>query len=248
MARQPAARPARSSRSSTARCRAMEFSKRKWRVPAVSVSTFGMRSKSTEAKKAVCLVPRTGPGRTRCCRPARRDSARTCRGRCRRSTSSRYCPGVPGAVRGARRNGLVHPGGLVVELVVLPERADDAAHAPVVRRAQAELVLLVLVAARSSARWRSASSRWTSAWTLQRPIRAVALVVIGIDAARVIGVVAGLIDVAHEVAAGIDGLQIAELAVRRSTPCSRTCPCRRGLNSVTSSGCSGAPSEALGCW
>src|ERR1700687_1847971 len=34
-------------------------SKRKWRVPAVSVKTFGIRSKSAEAKKAVCLVVRT---------------------------------------------------------------------------------------------------------------------------------------------------------------------------------------------
>jgi len=36
-----------------------ELSKRKCRVPAVSVSTLGMRSKSTEAKNAVCLVVRT---------------------------------------------------------------------------------------------------------------------------------------------------------------------------------------------
>ena len=38
---------------------AMELSKRKWRVPAVNVNTFGIRSKSTEAKKAVCLVSRS---------------------------------------------------------------------------------------------------------------------------------------------------------------------------------------------
>ena len=35
-----------------------EFSNRKWRVPTVSVNTFGIRSKSTEAKNAVCLVSR----------------------------------------------------------------------------------------------------------------------------------------------------------------------------------------------
>jgi len=38
---------------------AMELSKRKCRVPSVAVSTFGIRSTSTEAKKAVCLVSRT---------------------------------------------------------------------------------------------------------------------------------------------------------------------------------------------
>src|ERR1700724_1520744 len=38
---------------------AREFSKRKCRVPSVAVNTFGIRSKSTEAKKAVCFVSRT---------------------------------------------------------------------------------------------------------------------------------------------------------------------------------------------
>ena len=40
-----------------------------------------------------------------------------------------------------------------------------------------------------------------------------ALVVVGIHAARVIGVVADLVDVADQVAARIDGLQVAELAI-----------------------------------
>ena len=35
-----------------------EFSNRKWRVPAVSVSTLGIKSKSTELKNAVCFVSR----------------------------------------------------------------------------------------------------------------------------------------------------------------------------------------------
>ena len=44
--------------------------------------------------------------------------------------------------------------------------------------------------------------------------RPVALVVVGIHAARVIRVIAHLIDVAHEVAAGVDGLQVTEPAVQ----------------------------------
>src|ERR1700728_533218 len=50
------------------------------------------------------------------------------------------------AVRGARRDVLVHPGGLVVDGVVLPERTADGAHPPVIRRAQAQFVLLVRIA------------------------------------------------------------------------------------------------------
>ncbi len=53
------ARPARSSRNCRETLPAEELSKRKWRVPAVAVNTFGIRSKSTEAKNAVCLVSRT---------------------------------------------------------------------------------------------------------------------------------------------------------------------------------------------
>ena len=49
------------------------------------------------------------------------------------------------AIRGAWRNGLVVPVGLVVQLVGLPEGARDRAKAPVVRRADAEFMLLVLV-------------------------------------------------------------------------------------------------------
>ena len=38
---------------------AEELLKRKWRVPAVSVSTLGIRSKSADAKNASCFVSRT---------------------------------------------------------------------------------------------------------------------------------------------------------------------------------------------
>jgi hypothetical protein len=96
--------------------------------------------------------------------------------------------------------------------------------APVVRRAHAEFVLLV-VFARPSARWRSARSRSVQARGVGA--RAVALVVIGIHAARVIGVVPDLVDVAHQVAAGVDRLEHRQSCRSRSTRCSRTCPCRR---------------------
>src|ERR1019366_10391187 len=49
------------------------------------------------------------------------------------------------AIRGTRRDGLVLPGGLVIQLVVLVVGADDAAQAPVVRRTEAQFVLLVQV-------------------------------------------------------------------------------------------------------
>ena len=35
-----------------------EFSNRKWRVPAVRVSTLGIKSTSAEPKNAVCFVSR----------------------------------------------------------------------------------------------------------------------------------------------------------------------------------------------
>ena len=44
--------------------------------------------------------------------------------------------------------------------------------------------------------------------------RAVALIVIGIHAARVVRVIPGLLDVAHQVAARVNGLQIADFAVQ----------------------------------
>src|SRR5581483_12016127 len=50
-------------------------------------------------------------------------------------------------VRGrARRHGLVVPTGLVPQLVGFPEHAADGAQPPVIRRAEAEFVLLVGVA------------------------------------------------------------------------------------------------------
>src|ERR1019366_8765552 len=127
------------------------------------------------------------------------------------------------AVRGTRGNGLVHPAGLVVQLVGLPIRAGDGPQPPVVRRAHAEFVLLVLVllhrvprGARREASWLKVRVPEALVQALERArSRAEALVVIGVDAARVIRVVADLIDIAHEVAAGVDGLQVAELAVHR---------------------------------
>ncbi len=68
------------------------------------------------------------------------------------------CPGP--LCRRTRRNVLVVPAGLVVQLVVFPEGADDRPQPPLIRRAQAEFVLLVGVALDRSARWRSARSRW----------------------------------------------------------------------------------------
>src|SRR6185437_11219986 len=50
------------------------------------------------------------------------------------------------AVRRTGRHVLVVPAGLVVELVVLPEDAGDRAQPPLIRGAQAELMLLVGIA------------------------------------------------------------------------------------------------------
>ncbi len=116
-------------------------------------------------------------------------------------------------VRGTRRNGLVTPAGLVEQFVVLPKRAGDRAQTPLVRGAQAEFVLLVRIALdRVPGGTRRETGRREAA-VVDR--RTVALVVIGIHAARVIRVVADLFHVAHEIAAGINGLQIAELAIHR---------------------------------
>ena len=69
----------------------------------------------------------------------------------------RASPATAGAARSSRtlspvgragRNGHVRPLGLVDDLVILPVRADEAADAPVVRGAQAQLVALVRVASR----------------------------------------------------------------------------------------------------
>ena len=49
-------------------------------------------------------------------------------------------------VRSTRRNVLVTPAGLVQQLIVFPKRAGDRAETPLVRRAQAQFVLLVRVA------------------------------------------------------------------------------------------------------
>ncbi len=47
--------------------------------------------------------------------------------------------------------------------------------------------------------------------------RPVALIVVGVHAARVVRVVADLVDVTHQIAAGVHGFQVTELAVDR--PC-----------------------------
>ncbi len=121
-------------------------------------------------------------------------------------------------VRGAGRHGLVQPGGLVVQHVILPVRPADRAQPPLVRRAQAKFVLLVHVAlglVPGGARGEAGGLQRGIVYERARARRAVALVVVGKYTARVVRVVADLIDVAHQVAAGVDGLQIAELAVHR---------------------------------
>src|ERR1700676_950335 len=118
------------------------------------------------------------------------------------------------AIRGTRRDGLVVPAGLVIQSVVFPKGAGDCAQTPLVRRAQTKFVLLVGVALdRVPGGFRREAGRRERAVVARS--RTVALVVIRIHAACVIRVVAGLLDLAHEVTAGIDGLQISELAVHR---------------------------------
>src|SRR5262249_61131446 len=89
-----------------------------------------------------------------------------------------------GSGRGAGGDGFVVPAGLVVQHVLLPERADDAAQAPVIRRAQPELVLLVLVLLGRAPE----GARGEAGGLKVRVVvgRAIALVVVGIDAARVV--------------------------------------------------------------
>src|SRR6185437_3952346 len=115
----------------------------------------------------------------------------------------REAAGVSGcarrAVRGAGRYGLVQPIGLVEQLVGLVERADDAADAQILRRAQADFMAHVLVALlfppggarRVAARGEigiagAAIHGITGSW-------AVALIVVGEHAARIIRVVADLV-------------------------------------------------------
>src|ERR1700733_355830 len=81
------------------------------------------------------------------------------------------------AVRGAWGNVLVHPGGLVVELVILEKGAGDAAQTPIVRRAEAQFVLQVLVLFDGG----PGGARRVA-------LGGDALIVIGVHAARVIGV------------------------------------------------------------
>ena len=117
------------------------------------------------------------------------------------------------AVRGARRYGLVLPTGAVEEFVVLVVRADDAAQAPLIRRAQTNFVLHMLIALGRSPR--SARREAGRRERVGGGSRAVALIVVRIMATRVVRVVADLVDVTHEVAAGVDRPYGTELAVDR---------------------------------
>src|SRR5262249_12694192 len=103
------------------------------------------------------------------------------------------------AVVGAGRHGLVEPARLVIEDVLFPERAENAADAPLIRGTQAQLVLLVNVALAGvpGCARREAPGGQGSDVTGTGPVT---LVIVGVDAARVVGVVADLVDVAHQVA------------------------------------------------
>src|ERR1700722_388181 len=118
------------------------------------------------------------------------------------------------AVRRARRNALVHPGGPVEEFVVFVVRADDAAQTPVVRRAQANLVLHVFIAL-GRPPGRAGRKALRREGRIAAAARAVALIVVGIRPTRIVRIVADLADVPNEVPAGVARLQVAELAVHR---------------------------------
>jgi hypothetical protein len=155
------------------------------------------------------------PGRTTGCRPARPGLTTLAPGAVPILLKQPEFPAVPPAPFGrARGHGLVVPTGLVVKLVVFPVGADDRTQTPIVRRADPELVLLMLVFFH-----RVPVSAGREAGGLQRRVpagtRAVALIVVGVHAAGVVGVVADLIDIAHQIAAGVHGFQLAELAVDR---------------------------------
>ena len=101
----------------------------------------------------------------------------------------------------------------VIEDVVLVEGPDDATQTPVVRRAEAQLVLDMLVAFdRPPIARRRVALRVGDRVVTAAP-GAIALVVVRIHAARVVRVVTRLLDVAGEIAAGVHRLDVAELAV-----------------------------------
>src|ERR1700748_1951723 len=145
----------------------------------------------------------------------RRVYARHGDGRARRRADVREAAAVASGtgriVRGARGNGLVVPATLVEEVVVFPEGAGNRAQAPVIRCAEAQFVLLVGVAfvlepggaGREARRFEVRIADW----------RPETLVVVRVHAARVVRIVADLLDVADEVTAGVDGLHRTDFAV-----------------------------------
>src|SRR5258706_4258839 len=122
-------------------------------------------------------------------------------GRARKGADGRKAIGVP--IRRAIRNVPVVPGRHVVELVVLVVHASDPAHTPLVRRAQTEFVLPVLIALRlmPGGPGRVAERDRSGRVVVARPDT---LVVIGVHTAGVIGVITDLVDIALQVTAGID--------------------------------------------
>ena len=100
--------------------------------------------------------------------------------------------------------------------VVLVEQAADRAHTPVVGRAQAEFVADVSiplgVAPRRGRRLAVRLGRIQTTGSVVT--RIIALVIVDVRAARVVGVVLDLVDVAHQVTAGIHGLERANAAAQ----------------------------------
>src|SRR2546421_3852217 len=101
-----------------------------------------------------------------------------------------------------RSRRLVEPVHLLLNLVFLPKQAADRADAPVIGRAQAKLVALMCVPldvtpgrTRGEALRRGRCRAWIGA-----------LIVINVGATRVVRIVLDLLDVAHQVSTGVDGL------------------------------------------
>ena len=122
----------------------------------------------------------------------------------------RHAPDRDG--RGARRQGLVEPVQLVVNAQVFPERADDAAQTPLIWRAEPNLVALVRVALRlgpDGARREAGRSEAVCRFGTM------ALVIVRVQAARIVGVVLHRAHVAHQVRARVDRPQRADSPVDR---------------------------------
>src|SRR5262249_1627754 len=117
-------------------------------------------------------------------------------------------------VRCARWNVLVIPAGLVVQLVVLPEDPGNGAPAPFIGSAQAEFVLLMRITLVREPRRTGREAGGCQIGVVARS-GAITLVVVRVDAARVVGVVTDLLHFANEVTTGIDGSKESELAVHR---------------------------------